>query len=230
VCNNRRIYDPQNFRIFYGLEGTTDDCPDVDGNDVCLANTAGAPGGSGNTFVDLQQTALQGSADSFFRLGFTRRADEASGSLDKIPVNVVWCDGGGCAGGGGLGLSPKLMETDFNISTRVGDPVAYIVALHELWHFLQGKYNWLNDANDRWVIEGQARSVQDKICIGGNRPTALCFDDIATGYAGYVPQVNGYLGNPNRPIGTTSYDAALFWTYLTEKYGTSDPLTRLKTA
>jgi hypothetical protein len=66
--------------------------------------------------------------------------------------------------------------------------------------------------------------VQDKICIGGNRATALCFDDIATGYAGYVPQVNDYLGNPNRPIGETSYSAALFWTYLNEKYGTSDPL------
>lgn len=224
VCNNRRIYAPQNFRIFYGLESTADDCPDVDGNDVCLANDAGSPGGSGNVYVDLQQTALQGSADSFFRLGFAHRADDPYGSLDKVPINVVWCDGGGCAGGGGLGLSPALMETSFNLTTRVGDPVPYLVSLHELWHFLQGKYYYLNDPNDRWVIEGQARSIQDKVCIGGNRATALCFDDIATGYAGYVPQVNNYLGNPNRPIGTTSYSAALFWTYLTEKFGTSDPL------
>ncbi len=218
ICDNRRIYDPQNFRIFYGLRGT-DDCPLIDGQEACLANVAG--GGSGNTYVDLQYNALQGSADAFFRLGFANRADQPSGSLDKVPINVVWCDGGGCAGGGGIGLSPLLMETAFNLTTRTGDPVAYMVALHELWHFLQGKYYWLNDPNDRWVIEGQARSVQDKICIGGDRPTALCFDDIATGYAGYVPEVNGYLSNPNRPINTTSYQAVLFWTYLTEKYGTS---------
>lgn len=219
VCDNRRIYDPQNFRIFYGLRSTSDDCPLIGGNQVCLGDVAGGPGGSGNTYVDLQNTALQGSADSFSRLGFAHRADQ--GSLDKVPINVVWCDGGGCAGGGGLGLSPALMETAFNLSTRVGDPVAYLVSLHELWHFLQGKYYWLNDPNDRWVVEGQARSIQDKVCIGGDRPTALCFDDIATGYAGYVPEVNGYLSNPNRPINTTSYQAALFWTYLTEKYGTS---------
>ncbi len=221
ICDNRRIYDPQNFRIFYGLRGGTDDCPLVDGQQVCLTDTAGGAGGSGNSFVDLQYTALQGSADSFARLGFTHRADQPFGSLDKVPINVVWCDGGGCAGGGGIGLSPYLMETAFNLTTRVGDPVAYMVALHELWHFLQGKYYWINDPNDTWVVEGQARSVQDKICIGGDRPTALCFDDISTGYAGYVPEVNGYLSNANRPINTTSYQAVLFWTYLTEKYGTS---------
>ena len=219
ICDNRRIYDPQNFRIFYGLRGTSDDCPLIDGQEVCLGNVAGGGGGSGNTYVDLQNTALQGSADSFFRLGFAHRAD--AGSLDKVPINVVWCDGGGCAGGGGIGLSPALMETAFNLSTRVGDPIAYMVSLHELWHFLQFKYYWLNDPNDGWVVEGQARSVQDKICIGGDRPSALCFDDISTGYAGYVPEVNGYLSAPNRPINTTSYQAALFWTYLTEKYGTS---------
>jgi Mg-chelatase subunit ChlD len=221
VCNNRRIWDPQNFRIFYGLRGGTDDCPQVNGKDVCLANDSGSS--SGNKYVDLQYTALQGSADAFFRLGFVHRADEPFGSLDKIPINVVWCDSGGCAGGGGLGLSPVLMETPFNLTTRAGDPVAYMVNIHELWHFLQGKYYWLNDPNDRWIIEGQARSIQDKICIGGDRPSALCFDDIATGYAGYVPEVNGYLSKPNRPIVDTSYQGVLFWTYLIEKYGTSAP-------
>ncbi|MFZ6028687.1 MAG: VWA domain-containing protein [Chloroflexota bacterium] len=218
VCNNRRIYDPQGFRIFYGLRGGSDDCPLISGQNVCLADVSGSD--SGNSYVDLQYDALQGSADAYARLGFARRADDPNGGLDKIPVNVVWCDGGGCAGGSSLGLSPFLMEMPFNLTTRAGDPIAYLVALHETFHFLQFKYYGLNDPNDRWIIEGQARSIQDKICIGGDRPTALCFDDIATGYAGYVPEVNGYLGNPNRPIGDTSYQAALFWTYLTEKYGT----------
>ena len=218
VCNNRRIYDPGNFRIFYGLRGTSDDCPLVDGNDVCVENVNNGSGD--NTHVAQQEANLQGSADAFFRLDFALRADQPFGSLDKIPINIVWCDGGGCAGGGGLGLSPWLIETDFNLTTRAGDPIPYLVPLHEAWHFLQGKYWGLNDPSDRWIVEGQARSIQDKICLGGNRATALCFDDIATGYAGYVPELMGYLSNPNRPIVETSYQAVLFWTYLTEKYGT----------
>jgi len=221
VCNNRRIWDPQNFRIFYGLRGGTDDCPLVDGNEACLANVAGSS--SGNKYVDLLSNGLQGSADAFFRLGFAHRADQPSGGLDKIPINVVWCDGGGCAGGGGLGVSPALVETPFDVNTRAGDPVGYLMPMHELWHFLQGKYNWTNDPNYKWYVEGQARSIQDKVCIGADRSTALCFDDMATGNGCYVCELNGYLSNPNRPITEVSYQAVLFWTYLVEKYGTSSP-------
>lgn len=54
-----------------------------------------------------------------------------------------------------------------------------------------------------------------------NRATALCFDDINTGYAGYVGEVNGYLANTATPINQSSYAAALFWTYVVEKFGTS---------
>lgn len=216
ICNNRRIFENTNFRIFYGLRSTSDDCPTVSGQQVCLTNT-----GSPNVFVSQSADALQGSVDAFTRVGFTRNAGAPPGALDKIPINVVWCDGGGCAGGGGLGLSPLLLETPFNTTTRVGDPVSWIVSLHEAFHFQQFKYWGLNDPADGWVVEGQARSIQDKICVGANRSSCQAFDDIATGYAGYVPEVMGYLGAPNRPINQTDYQAALFWTYLTEKYGTS---------
>jgi Mg-chelatase subunit ChlD len=214
VCNNRRIYENGPFRIFYGLRGTGDDCPLIGTNEACTGNVS---------FVDLQGQSLQGARAGFSRVGFTRDAGVPFGSLDKIPINVVWCDGGGCAGGGGLGLSPTLIEMSFDRATRLGDPAAYIVAEHELFHFLQGHYGGLSEPNDRWVIEGQARSTQDKICLGADRPSAWCFDDIDTGYAGYVPEVNGYLNNPNVSIRLASYGAALFWTYLTEKYGTSAP-------
>jgi len=218
VCNNRRIYDPGAFRVFYGLRGTTDDCPMIDGQQVCLADVNT---GSVNTYVNVVNSALGGSVAAFNRVGFDRPADAPPGSLDKIPINVVWCDGGGCAGGGGLGLSPLLLEMPFDLVARTGDPIAWIVNLHEAFHFQQFKYWGLNDPADGWVVEGQARSIQDKFCIGSNRATANCFDDIATGYAGYVPQVMGYLGNPNWPINQYSYTAALFWTYVVEKYGTS---------
>jgi Mg-chelatase subunit ChlD len=212
ICNNRRIYENGPFRIFYGLRGTSDDCPLIGTQEACTANLS---------FVDLQGQSLQGSRAGFSRVGFLQDAGVPFGSLDKIPINVVWCDGGGCAGGGGLGLSPYLIEMPFDRTTRLGDPAPYIVAEHELFHFLQGRYGGLSEPNDRWVIEGQARSTQDKICLGSVRSTAWCFDDIDTGYAGYVPEVNGYLGNPNVGIRVSSYGAALFWTYLTEKYGTN---------
>lgn len=162
ICNNRRIFETSDvanngFRIFYGLEGTTDNCPAIDGNDVCLANTDP---------LAIQQLALEGSADAFARFGFDRDAAAPSGGLDKIPVNVIWCDGGGCAGGSSLGLSPMLLETAFDLTTRVGDPIAYLVSEHEVFHFQQFKYGELVDPAGQWVIEGQARSSQDKVCIG----------------------------------------------------------------
>lgn len=219
ICNNRRIATTDNYRIFYGLLGQ-DQCPKIGTREVCLTDTS-ADGE--NVFVTLQKTALEGSLDAFTRLGFTEDAGTPPSGLDKIPINVVWCDGGGCAGGGGLGLSPFLMEKSFDLDTRAGDPIAWLVALHEAFHFQQYKYPGLNDPASKWAYEGQARMIQDHICIGGDRSTAECFDDIDTGYAGYVGQINGYLGNPNRPINETSYDAALFWKYLAEKYGTSSP-------
>lgn len=221
ICNNRRIYETDRFRIFYGLRGTSDDCPMIDGNDVCLDNIND---GSVNRYTKLAGDAMEDSLEAFPRVGFgADKGTEPPGDLDKIPVNVVWCDGGGCAGGGGLGLSPFLLETAFDFTTRAGDPIAYVVSLHEVFHFLQRDYPGLKDPAGRWVTEGQARSTQDKFCLGEDRSTCYDFDDIDTGYAGYVPQVNGYMNNTFRAINESSYNAVLFWTYLVEKYGTSPP-------
>ena len=221
VCNNRRIFETAHFRIFYGLRGGTDECPAVDGQEVCLTDKNDGPT---NTFVKRTSDALEGSLVAFDRVGF--RAGSAGtppAGLDRIPINVVWCDGGGCAGGGGLGLSPFLMEQAFDLTTRVGDPIAWLVALHEAYHFQQYQYSGLNDPADTWAYEGQARSIQDKLCIGADRATCNAFDDIDTGYAGYVPEVRGYLSNTAQPVNQASYGAALFWTYMTEKHGTSTP-------
>jgi Mg-chelatase subunit ChlD len=220
ICNNRRIYDPGNFRIFYGLRGL-DLCPLIDGFEVCVANVD--DGSGNNRYARLVSDALTGSVQAFTRNGYTRRADTAGSGLDKIPIHVVWCDGGGCAGGESMGFSPMMLETPFNLATRAGDPVAYMVSLHELYHYQQFKYGGISEPDDKWIYEGQARSVQDKFCLGTPRTSALCFDDISTGDAGYVPEVNGYLGAPSQPLLHSSYGAALFWTYLTEQFGTSVP-------
>lgn len=226
VCNNRRIRETNNFRIFYGLRGS-DDCPLVDGNQVCLDDA-----GSNDTLSVIDQS-LEGSLAAFNRIGFSRDASNQRGGLDKPPINITWCDGGGCAGVGGagtaMGLAPSLIETGFDLLSRTGDPIDWLVPEHELLHLQQFQYDGLNDPAANWVYEGQARMSQDKICIGADTSTCINFDDIDTGYAGYVPQVKDYLGNPNRPVIETSYSAALFWTYITEKYGTSNTVPGVET-
>jgi Mg-chelatase subunit ChlD len=219
VCNNRRIYEEGSYRIFYGVEGV-DDCPDVDFKDTCLddQNDAGV-----NIFLKLADEAATGSAAAFERLGFSVPATTPRGARDMVPFNIGWCDGGGCASSTRVRISPALLETAFDLDTRDGDPIAWLVTLHELFHYQQF-LNWgMDDPNSNWVLEGQARSIQDKICIGGDRQTAKCFDDIDTGFAGYVGEVNGYLYNPKDSLLDRAYSTALFWTYLTEKYGTSSP-------
>ncbi len=202
ICNNRRVYETAHFRFFYGLRGTSDDCPQINTNDVCLANVND---GAVNRYIKLSADALEGSLASFQRLGFTRDAG-AHATLDKIPINVVWCDGGGCAGGGGLGLSPLLMETAFDLVTRTGDPIAYLVAEHEAFHFQQFKYGGISgEPDDRWIYEGQARMSQDKVCVGGNRATCLAFDDVDGGYAGYVPEIDWYLANIHNSLTLSHY-------------------------
>ncbi len=96
---------------------------------------------------------------------------------------------------------------------------------HELFHMQQYHYGYLNDPFSDWVVEGQARSSQDKVCIGVDRSNCVHFDHE---FHSYIDYVRSYLGNPNRSITKASDWAALFWTYLVEKYGTSALYTLLK--
>jgi hypothetical protein len=147
-----------------------------------------------------------------------------------MPIDLVWCDGGGCAGTqgfgnnrkGGIGLAPTLLGS-YDIATGLGDPTSVLVTLHELYHQQQYTYGGLQtDPDGNWVWEGQARFSQDKVCMkfsAGNCTFSL--DGIAGGSFNYIGEVNGYLGNPNRSVPNLTYVAALWWTYVTEKYGAS---------
>ncbi|MFX1255791.1 MAG: VWA domain-containing protein [Promethearchaeota archaeon] len=88
----------------------------------------------------------------------------------------------------------------------------FLVGLHEFFHVIQGGYG-LTSSGGTWVTEGQARSLQDKLY------NDLDLQD-GSDYASYLGQVFGYLGNPDRTLMELSYDAALWWTYVAEKYGT----------
>ncbi len=102
---------------------------------------------------------------------------------------------------------------------------------HEIAHKWQRAYSVAGAPSGlgKWVTEGQARALQDKIYLDlDTDPEASC---VAT----YLGQVKGYLyGDPskdvlpdtNKPLWTLSYDAALFWTYLMEQLGiiTAEPI------
>ncbi|MGD9374778.1 MAG: VWA domain-containing protein [Anaerolineae bacterium] len=224
-CNGRRVYETEDVRVFYGVEGV-DACPDIDGRDVCLADQQDSAGR--NVFAVRAGDAAQDTIDTLERLGFTTSvADHPWESVDKVPFGVTWCDGGGCA---------KSWERLFMVAPRMlerpplamdGAPDAWVVTLHEVFHLQQYQYHeYLDDPGRKWIFEGQARSVQDKLCLGADPDNCLDFDDTATGAASYIGEVGEYMDNPSQPINRASYNAVLFWTYLVEKYGTApnDPV------
>lgn len=89
---------------------------------------------------------------------------------------------------------------------------------HELFHHVEFGYE--NEDGDRGcggignktVCEGMARAMDDKSYLDV---------DMNPAHGSYFGEVNNYLGDPNRNIWTTSYEAALWWTYLMEQYGTA---------
>ena len=91
---------------------------------------------------------------------------------------------------------------------------------HELFHHIQFAY--ADAAGDSgcgaWIgvtaCEGQARALQDKIYID------LDLDPEASCIATYRGQVNSFLASPNQNLWNASYSSALWWTYLSEQYGT----------
>lgn len=229
ICNGRRVYETAHFRFFYGLRGI-DDCANPPGiitpagdpavkEEMCLGNDVDENGV--NIHLKRAGEALEGAAVAFARLGFDRYVTDHN--LDRIPVYVIWTDGGGRRRGDRLHLAPFTLEMPFDSDTRVGDPLAWMFSVHELFHLQQYVYGGLDDPDGKWVKEGQARAVQDKVCFGANLDTCIAFDDTNDGkddYAGYFEAVNAYLSDPDDdPITGQSYHAALFWAYLTEKYG-----------
>lgn len=216
ICNNRRIFESDHFRMFYGLNNTGDACPDVLGFDVCLDDH----------IVPLIKFwgALEGARWSFLRVGFK---DVADGGYDKHPANISQCHApaGGC-GNVPLIVAPYVLEYEYNIETGVGNPGAEALTAHELFHNLQGRYGGaaaLTDPDERWITEGTASTIQDKVCFGASRADCWDLDGALSGTNFYLGDVNNYLGNPNRPLTEIAYPAALFWTYLTERFGLYEP-------
>jgi hypothetical protein len=97
-----------------------------------------------------------------------------------------------------------LSSTDACLNKRSG---------HELFHHVQYAYISFGKWDD-WggnPVEGMARMMEDKVYT--------VQDQGACTVAAFVPEVNGYLGNPNRTLWDLNYPSALYWNYLTEQLG-----------
>jgi len=224
VCRSPMSLDSSLFRVFYRPYSAAD-CPPIGGRPMCVPTTTNVAGD--NETAARIGSILDDSRDGLIEIGFK---DLAKFDGDApLPTDLGWCDGGGCAGAnafgdnrrGGIGLAPEFMGA-YDPVTGSGDPASYLIPLHEAFHQQQYSYGGVSaDPASAWVYEGQARSIQDKVCMGPSPSNCVDLDNEPGGVANYIGEVNGFLNNPNRTITTASYNSALFWTYITEQYGTT---------
>lgn len=92
---------------------------------------------------------------------------------------------------------------------------ATMVSAHELLHVVQcHSYGGTNPPWTAmiWVIEGQARMMQDKV--------SLDIDHNNVDHYNYYDECAYYLAHPDKTLTSEhTYSACLFWNYLTEQYG-----------
>lgn len=197
------------FRVFYN----TTECPEMeDGGTNCLSDVNIAP------FIS---DAASGALERFDALQF---ADVVfQDDWDRYPINMKDCDGVGCARGWGIALSPEFFGL-YDHTTNTGNPESIFITVHELFHKVQGAYGKTlqTDPAKKWVTEGQARAVQDIFCVPIGNDPCVHVDDDETGNASYHGELNDYLDDPDQPINEIAYDAAIFWTFLCERYGNSN--------
>jgi hypothetical protein len=110
----------------------------------------------------------------------------------------------------GMDFDPWWLGNPFWGLVSATEP--WLVASHEFLHVLQYGYR-LSHNGGGWVTEGQARMLQDKLYNDLDQESG-------TDFAAYLDDVYGLLENPDYPLMDRGYSAALFWTYVCEKYGT----------
>lgn len=144
----------------------------------------------------------------------SRQVDDFGYKDPYMRLVKVLDQGGINARGGywGMKLDPFFLDViDLDANRSASEVEKYAVALHEYQHVIQYHYFYHSSEARKWILEGHARLLQDKL-----------YDFIDTSgdhFAGYFGEVNGYLGNPNRNLLKSSYAACLFWNYVAEQFG-----------
>jgi hypothetical protein len=109
-----------------------------------------------------------------------------------------------------------------SVYRTVSNSCTRMVLGHELFHHIEFASAEAIGASGcsgvfgKAACEGQARALQDKIYLD------LDLDPEASCAAPYLGQVDNYLASTNQNLWNSSYDAALWWTYLSEQFGTVD--------
>lgn len=204
-CTRPDYVQSAEFIVFYRLGPTG--CPSVDDGDGSNRGTCVTSVTTANDILDYLERS---------RAGFTSYMnfqDPFNAGNTPYPVDLFPCDGVGGARSGYICLTPGSMEpSTFNAGTGDGQTAVWTV-LHEVFHKVQGQYGtWSNTEPDRkWITEGTARTIQDKICIGPNAGDCISLDDVDP--SGYNNQVIKYLTQSHHEnLLDASYNAALFWT------------------
>ena len=196
-----------NFRVFYRPHFP--DCPNVEDLD-----------GTSHAMCSDQSTAQRMADELEASYAWITTDWIANTSFpDPIPspplaADISLCDGNGCARDGQfIAMKPSTMAIEFDLATATGE-TSLRVPRHELFHIAQKGVTYGGDV--KWMNEGTARSTDDKYCL--DEPTCNLTLDTYPG-SWYVGDAGDFLANPNRPLFESGYDAALFWTYISEQYG-----------
>lgn len=168
-----------------------------------------------NTQATLLASDLEAAYDTYVSYGFDAPALNSDGFIETYifgsgawgRTNPSW----DC-----IVISPGRVRTS-STAIRLGSPH------HELFHRVQFEYD---PSETSWMVEGTAKMMEDQV-----------FTDTDTDpRSAFLNEVSNYLNNPDLAIVDNngnvigggllqaSYKAALFWKYLSERYG-STPLT-----
>ena len=203
------LSDQGNYRIFYRLQ----ECPDYEGKPVCTENVN--LDGKNKHAAQVLGTS-EAYRSTFMSYSFDDPAvfnDAKPFPLDFFPCN------NGCANGDGVQYPPAQFEkADYDPATGTGHDYKVFIAGHEIFHKVQGVYGGGGaDPYYKWLIEGQARAMEDKSCIFDNAAHCTVWDTVAPKY--WLGQAKAYLGKPEFGLLEQSYNAGLFWAYVMEQFG-----------
>lgn len=203
-----------NYRIYYRIN----ECPDVDGDQVCTENI--------NTQGSNKHALQMANIFEQYRTEYMNIVNNNDGFNDPaffdggkpFPVDLYPCNNG-CANSRGIQVPPKKLEpADYDPATGTGNDFEYFIPGHEIFHKVQGAHGNSSDPFYKWVIEGQARAMEDKACVFTNLGECDIWDDDVDKF--YDGQMAAYLGQPEVGLQEQSYNAAIFWVKVMEEFAT----------